>query len=110
MRLKQAYATKCIHLGQKFRDSWVKYGDKSTSFFHSYFKYKASQLAIREIKEESGRILTNQSEIKKAINEFYIKKLTKSQVSTNEEQLSLIPNLVTDDNNTLLCTPNLFRH
>lgn len=103
MRFNQACSNKCSFLSQKYKIRWVQHWYTSSAFFHTYYKTGAGHLLIREIEEDNRNILIDQGGIRRAIEEFYNKKFSKVSVSDNFELLNRIPNLVLEDDNSLLC-------
>ncbi|PRQ30598.1 putative non-specific serine/threonine protein kinase [Rosa chinensis] len=84
------------------RVKWLTDGDRSTSFFHTYAKVRAAKSQMSSIRV-GERILTDPSDIAAHTVAFYQNLYDISSPSTNvDEVCSVIPSLVTDDENVVL--------
>ncbi|PRQ42072.1 putative RNA-directed DNA polymerase [Rosa chinensis] len=84
------------------RVKWLTDGDRSTSFFHTYAKVRAAKSQMSSIRV-GERILTDPSDIAAHTVAFYQNLYDIPSPSTNvEEVCSVIPSLVTDDENVVL--------
>jgi ribonuclease HI/exonuclease III len=91
----------------KSRSLWLQAGDKNTSFFHKQAESRKNHNSIREIHFQ-GQTFKKYEEIKLAAHSFY-KNLFTEELETPPSQdlypLSVVPNLLNEDDNRLLTAP-----
>ena len=86
----------------KYRSTWLKYGDRNTSFFHKKCRARLSKNHISEIYLESGEVVKGFSQIKQ-LAEAHFQNLYREDGSSNSDYtsdfLSNIPSLVIEEEN-----------
>ena len=90
---------------QKLRISWLKEGDANNSFFHRATISRRARNLIKKFKESEGVFLRSEVEISNHFYEYFCERWRPSNVIGNDGELEMIPMLVTEKDNELLCAP-----
>ena len=92
----------------KSRSTWLKAGDRNTSFFHKQCRVRISQNHISEIYSQSGELVKGNSKIKH-MAEIHFQNLYKedgpSDPDLTSDFLANIPSLVSQEENNELMKP-----
>eukprot|EP00253_Pinus_taeda_P035614 PITA_35614 len=104
----QAFLTEEEYWILKSRSLWLKAGDQNTSYFHKQYRARLSRNHIAEIKTMEGQVCKGFDQVKAAA-EAHFRNLYNIGIQAEEGEtndfLSNIPQLVNDEENTVLCRP-----
>eukprot|EP00253_Pinus_taeda_P005179 PITA_05179 len=104
----QAFRTEEEYWRLKSRSLWLKAGDRNTSYFHKQYRARLSRNHIVEIKTMEGQVCKGFDQVKAAA-EAHFRNLYNIGIQAEEGEtndfLSNIPQLVNDEENTVLCRP-----
>eukprot|EP00253_Pinus_taeda_P005951 PITA_05951 len=104
----QAFRTEEEYWRLKSRSLWLKAGDRNTSYFHKQYRARLSRNHIAEIKTMEGQVCKGFDQVKAAA-EAHFRNLYNIGIHAEEGEtndfLSNIPQLVNDEENTVLCRP-----
>ncbi|XP_020114730.1 uncharacterized protein LOC109728671 [Ananas comosus] len=56
---------------QRAKDNWIRFGDRNTTYFHAKASQRKKRNAITMLKNNSGFVLTDQSEIREHITQHF---------------------------------------
>ena len=87
---------------QRSRISWLKHGDKITSFFHTKASSKYQQNTIQGVLDESSCWQSEEERIGNTFEEYYANLFTTSHPEVSEELLHFIHKKVSDPMNAIL--------
>eukprot|EP00253_Pinus_taeda_P013604 PITA_13604 len=83
-------------------------GYQNTSFFHRQYRSRLSRNYIAEIKTADGQVCKGYNQVK-AVAEAHFQNLCSADAQSNDEEtvafLSNIPNLISPEDNAILCRP-----
>jgi hypothetical protein len=88
---------------QRSRVTWLKEGDKNTSFFHRKASNRSRKNKIKKLKLEDGSIMENNEEMKEIVTDFF-KNLYKKDAEVNPNPIFELvqPSVIEEMNNDLL--------
>ena len=90
---------------QKYRQMWLKEGDRNTGFFHKATIQNKQQNKISRLKTPIDQIFEKQDEIERNLVQFYSDLLLKMKAMLGADIRAItrhIPRLVTPDHNIML--------
>lgn len=87
---------------QKSRVKWLSYGDKNTSYFHQYVKVRRQQNYVHRLKINDAWVEDQETILNGAV-QFFQNLLKSDPHYIDEDLLSPIPQLISDDQNKMLC-------
>ena len=90
---------------QRSRISWLREGDRNTSFFHRKAAWRAKKNKIRRLKAEDGRYIENKKEMEEMATTFFKNLYTRDETICPEPLLDMIQNKVNGNMNEALCKP-----
>ncbi|CAL1384119.1 unnamed protein product [Linum trigynum] len=90
---------------QRSKNYWLKHGDKNTKFFHRRASDRRSKNMIKKLKDEDGKICTDQEDIARCIVNFYKKLYTSDRRSGSNSVIEAVPQKVTAAMNDELLKP-----
>jgi len=82
---------------QRSRISWLREGDRNTSFFHRKAAWRAKKNKIRRLKAEDSRYIENKKEMEEMTTTFFKNLYTRDDTISPEPLLDMIHNKVNDD-------------
>jgi len=94
-----------IHLKQRAKQNWYRFGDRNTKYFHSWAKQRKKVNSISSIMDRDGRIWKKKCEISKAFLSYYEDLFTTQRPAGVEHCLLTVNNCVTDEMNGTLLQP-----
>lgn len=87
---------------QKSRINWMNYGDRNTSFFHQYAKVRRQQNFVRRLLL-NGNWVEDQESLHDGAIQYFQNLLTSEVNSLDPDLISVIPQMITADQNDSLC-------
>ncbi|XP_060182343.1 uncharacterized protein LOC132612009 [Lycium barbarum] len=88
---------------QKANLDWFSEGNRNTRFFHNLFKGRRKKLQIKRIQNVDEVWLEEELMMANEAVEFYQKQFTQEEVSSSDDMLSFIPQLINQERNSVLC-------
>ncbi|KAI0494663.1 hypothetical protein KFK09_024805 [Dendrobium nobile] len=88
---------------QKANTKFVMEGDRNTKFFHDIANKNKINNRINKIRDSNGILLENDDDISKSGVDFFLNMFNTNSVIEHVHNPSVIPNLITDADNFLLC-------
>ena len=87
---------------QRSRISWLKHGDKNTSFFHTKASSRFQRNTIQGVMDEAGCWQSEEDGIGKTLEDYYVNLFSTSHPEISEELIHSIHQKVLDPMNILL--------
>lgn len=87
---------------QRPRVSWLKHGDKNTSFFHTIASSRFQRNTIQGVWDEAKCWQGEEEGIGRTFEDYYVKLFTNSHLEVSEELIQSIHRKVSDPMNMLL--------
>lgn len=87
---------------QRPRVSWLKHGDKNTSFFHTIASSRFQRNTIQGVWDEAKCWQGEEEGIGRTFKDYYVKLFTNSHLEVSEELIQSIHRKVSDPMNMLL--------
>ncbi|XP_060210587.1 uncharacterized protein LOC132637527 [Lycium barbarum] len=88
---------------QKSGLDWFVDGDNNTRFFHNLVKGRRKKLQIKRIQNSDGSWINDEDQMADEAVHFYSQQFAQEELIGDEIFLSLIPILIDQDRNDLLC-------
>jgi hypothetical protein len=88
---------------QKSRETWLKEGDRNSRFFHISSVVRRRRNTIDAIRGDDGEWIVKVSDIKEFVVDKFQDLFAVEDISCPAELENLIPSMVTEDDNLLLC-------
>ncbi|XP_060210670.1 uncharacterized protein LOC132637628 [Lycium barbarum] len=88
---------------QKSGMDWFVDGDKNTRFFHNLVKGRRKKLQIKRIQNSDGSWIEDEDQMADEAVHFYSQQFSQEELIGDENLLSLIPVLIDQNRNDLLC-------
>ncbi|KAI0494122.1 hypothetical protein KFK09_024253 [Dendrobium nobile] len=88
---------------QKANMKFVMEGDRNTKFFHAIANKNKINNRINKIRDSNGILLDNDDDISKSGVDFFLNMFNNNVVMEQVHNPSIIPNLISDADNILLC-------
>ncbi|KAF5194569.1 hypothetical protein FRX31_015845 [Thalictrum thalictroides] len=104
LQLQNALSNKACLLKQKSRDKIIKEDSLNTAYFHRLCQIKKERHVMTKIKTEDGILLTEQQDIQSYLVDFFADRVASRPRRINEELMKLIPQVVTEEDNSMLCS------
>lgn len=82
---------KTIFWGQRAKNQWLSKGDQNSNFFHTSVKIRRHRNQIKAIRNESGMIFTEYSDIVNCFTEFYHKLWSSSSNLNQDSFFNMMP-------------------
>lgn len=92
---------------QKARIRWNNDDNKNSKYFQACVQNKGAKLFINKTIDPEGNTLLNNEYIRKEAIDYFTKLYSKEVVHLDESLLEAIPQLITEDDNTMLNAPAL---
>ncbi|KAL4312016.1 hypothetical protein GQ457_01G003630 [Hibiscus cannabinus] len=100
--LQKLWESEERHWHQRARVNWINYGDKNTKFFHATTIQRHRHNAVLKIKDESGRWIEEEKEIRREFQRFFERLYTKEEEIDMNSLADLIPQSISADINSRL--------
>ncbi|VFQ79404.1 unnamed protein product [Cuscuta campestris] len=101
-KLIEATNREAIFWKQKANLHWMEHGDQNSTFFHSFVKGRRTNLKIRAIKDQDGKLIEKEDDIKRAAEKHFFDTFNNSKLVDAEQILHHIPHLISNDDNTMM--------
>lgn len=89
---------------QRAKQHWLLYGDRNTTFFHSWMQHRRKINNIRSICDEQGQAWRKKRDISRVFLDYYSRIFSSQGSSQVEECISKVTPRVTEEmNSRLLC-------
>lgn len=104
-QLRQALLREEVFWYQKSRVDWIACGDRNTSFYHAMAQSNRRRSFIRKLKVGVSNSWCEDQEVLRDCAVSYFKNLfTSEEHSVNDSFLSCIPQMISDEQNLVLCS------
>lgn len=90
---------------QRSRITWLREGDRNTSYFHRQVVWRARKNKIKKLKREDGTWCEEKREMHARATDFFQRLYTADPEVEGSELLQLVPNKISEEMNSDLCKP-----
>ena len=89
---------------QRSRSLWLREGDQNTRFFHNRASHRFLPNQIVELEDSASVVCSSEGEITNIFVNYYQSLFTSAKPTNLEKALVAIPELITEETNSLLTT------